>query len=137
MTLAALEATLRLFLAPDLLCRRHPTLRMLLRPLLEIERQARELRDRIAAARPGWTVTVVEEASYLGGGALPATPLPTWAVRLTSPAHPPQELARRLRLAEPSVIARIRDEALLLDMRTVQASEVEELARAVAALIEP
>jgi L-seryl-tRNA(Ser) seleniumtransferase len=57
----------------------------------------------------------------VGGGAFPAASLPTRLVRITVPA--PARLDRELRAAEPPVVARVADDRLVIDLRTVQPEE--------------
>jgi L-seryl-tRNA(Ser) seleniumtransferase len=71
---------------------------------------------------------VEETVARVGGGALPLAELPSAACAVE------EALAEPLRLGEPPVIAVIRDGRTLLDCRTLTDSEVEEVARAVAAV---
>lgn len=127
LTLGALEATLRLFKAPDLLAQRHPIYMMLDKTPSQMKGQAEGLAVRILALRPTWSVTVTEETSYLGGGTLPEEGLPSCAVRIKSPDKSAADLAQQLRLATVPIVGRIHDEAVLLDMRTVNPSEHEDI----------
>jgi L-seryl-tRNA(Ser) seleniumtransferase len=132
LTLAALEATLRLYRDPERARREIPTLRYLARPLEELAQMASRLRDRIEAAAPGrFTLELIEEQSQVGGGSLPGENLPTVCVRLRCTELSEEELAARLRRNEPPVFARIKDGALLLDPRTLEEEEMEEIASAV------
>ena len=128
--LAALEATLRLYLDPDTVCERIPTLRAISRPLDAVRLAAEALRDRIEAIQPG-AAELVETTSAVGGGSLPGEAIPTAAVRVRSPATSPDDLARRLRRGAPAVFGRVFQGTLWLDLRTVQASEERALASAV------
>jgi L-seryl-tRNA(Ser) seleniumtransferase len=81
---------------------------------------------------PGDTFTVAQDESFAGGGSLPAWPLATAVIRW--PPHPPlscDEIARRLRLHDPSVLPRIREDAIVFDLRTIDEREFEELTAAV------
>jgi L-seryl-tRNA(Ser) seleniumtransferase len=69
----------------------------------------------------------------VGGGALPTAELPTYLVSLSPPRMSAAELAERLRLGEPPVIARLQQERLLLDLRTVEPSREPDLVAAVRA----
>jgi L-seryl-tRNA(Ser) seleniumtransferase len=134
LTLAALEATLGLFRSPDLLVRRHPVYRMLGRTAAELSRQAEDVRAALAAARPGWEVTVGEEAAFLGGGSIPGESLPSRGVRIASPDLSADALARALRSAAVPVVPRVSEDRVVLDMRTVLPEDVPavlEAARAV------
>lgn len=111
--IAATEATLRLYLDPDRLAERLPTLRMLARPCGEIRDQAERLAP-IVAARLGCAVRVIDCASQIGSGAQPTESIASAGLALT-PA--PQSLAARLRALKTPIIGRIHDGALVLDLR--------------------
>ena len=131
LTLAALEATLKLFEAPEHLVRDHPTYAIIAKPVAVIEAQARQLAAELAQARPEWTVSVTSETAYLGGGSSPGSALPSFGVRLSSPSMPAEAIAHLLRTAEVPILARIHDDDVILDMRTVFASELPDIAAAV------
>lgn len=127
----ALEHTLRLFLDPDRLPETNPTYAMLAVPLETLRRRARGIQRRVLENAVQASLRIVEGESALGGGSLPATPIRTWLIALTVPGWSAGELAARLRLHEPPIIARVADDAVLLDMRTLLPGEDKELARAV------
>jgi L-seryl-tRNA(Ser) seleniumtransferase len=122
LTLAALEATLRLYRDPESVARNVPALAMLAAPLAEIAARA----DRLLALLPGGEV--VAGTSLVGGGSLPAVELPSRLLALDGPA---EALAARLRRGDPAVMARIAGGRLLLDLRTVAEAEVPMLAAAI------
>ncbi|MBT7064983.1 MAG: L-seryl-tRNA(Sec) selenium transferase, partial [Verrucomicrobia bacterium] len=130
MTLAALEATLRIFRAPDLLPQQHPVYTMLAKTLGQIEAQATRVAETIAATHPTWDLSVEKTSARLGGGALPSSELPSFAVQITTPSHSADELALLLRRAEVPVIPRIQKTTLLLDMRTVSNADIEDVVAA-------
>ncbi|HZR93295.1 MAG TPA: L-seryl-tRNA(Sec) selenium transferase [Gaiellaceae bacterium] len=116
LTLAALEATLRLYLdAPS----RIPVLRM----LAEDAGAVRERASRLAALVGG---EVEETVARVGGGALPLAELQSWACALD------ESLAAPLRLGDPAVVGIVRDGRLLLDCRTLADAELDEVAAAIA-----
>jgi len=121
MTLAALEATLALYLDPDRACLQIPTLRMLASPLHELSERA----DRIALAlrETGVDAAVIDGSSAVGGGAFPTLELPTRLVAITPADGSPERLEQRLRAADPPVIARIAEGRVLLDPRTIRDDE--------------
>ena len=119
LTLAALEATFRLFKAPDRLVQTHPVYTMLGKTLSEMEAQAMELAGQLRQSRPGWNVTVGRQVSYLGGGALPEEGMPSFAVQIGAPGSKAGALAHRFRMAPVPVVARIHEDSVILDMRTV------------------
>jgi L-seryl-tRNA(Ser) seleniumtransferase len=118
LTLAALEATLALYLEPERALERLPVLRM----LRENREVVRARAERLAAATGG---EVEQTVSRVGGGALPLAELPSFACAVE------EELAAPLRANDPPVIAIVRDGRCLLDCRTLRDGEVDEVAAAV------
>ncbi len=118
LTLAALEATLALYLDPERAAREIPVLRMLAEPAEAVRARA----ERLAGLVGG---DVEQTVGRVGGGALPLAELPSFACSVE------EELAARLRDADPPVVALVRDGRCLLDCRTIAAAEVDEVARAV------
>ena len=121
----ALEQTLRLFLEPDTLHENHPTLRMLTIPLETLRKKAVNLKKRIDTVKTNLTVRVTEDESAVGGGTMPATSIATYALAVSTPALSPDRLCHLLRKNEPPVIARIKNNEVLLDMRTLLEGEEE------------
>jgi L-seryl-tRNA(Ser) seleniumtransferase len=132
LTLAALEATLKLFLAPDLLIERHPIYRMLALKPDALGRRARKLAAALRKALHDSAVVEVEDgASQVGSGAVPVETLPTKVVAVRSTVLAPEELARRLRFGGPPVFARVHRDAVLFDLRTIQPDEDGTVVRAI------
>jgi L-seryl-tRNA(Ser) seleniumtransferase len=136
MTLAALEATLRLYLDEARALTEIPTLRLLGQPLDELRRRAAALAERLGAL-PGVSAGARDDEAYVGGGSLPDRALPTAVVELTAADLSDAELARRLRTGDPAVLARTQGGAVLLDVRTVLTEQEEALVQAVRAAVEP
>jgi L-seryl-tRNA(Ser) seleniumtransferase len=130
LSLAALDATLRLYLPPHDPCERVPVLRMLAEPAAAVGRRAAALRKRLGGIA-GLDASLADGESYAGGGALPMQTIPTKLLRMTLRGVAAHELARRLRTGDPPVIARIAAEAVTLDLRTVRPEETAELAAAI------
>jgi L-seryl-tRNA(Ser) seleniumtransferase len=127
-TIAALEATLYAYEAGTAL-ETIPTLRMLTEPIASIRRRARRVLARVAAeTQRALGAHVVESRSQVGGGALPTVELPTAAIALGTPGRPAERLDEALRSGRPPVLGRLLDDHLLLDCRTVLASDVAALA---------
>jgi L-seryl-tRNA(Ser) seleniumtransferase len=123
--LAALEATLQLYRDPELARREIPVLAI----LTAGEAELRERAERLAAAI-GDAAVIVDATARVGGGALPLLELPGPAVAVSLPGLSANELAARLRAADPPVIGRIEDDRLLLDPRTLADDEVPLVASA-------
>jgi L-seryl-tRNA(Ser) seleniumtransferase len=135
LTLAAMEATLRLFLAPDKLEERHPIYRMLARRPADLERRARTIASRLEKKLPSSAeVFVADGEAQIGSGAVPVETIPSKVLGLRAPALRLEDLARSLRRQSPPVFARIHKDALLFDMRTIQPEEDAEVEAAVARL---
>ncbi|PRB82030.1 L-seryl-tRNA(Sec) selenium transferase [Pseudomonas sp. MYb185] len=128
MTLAALEAVLRLYADPDTLVQKVPTLRLLTRSTDDIRRTAEALVPALATwTGSDFSTDVCEVSSQIGSGSLPLERLPSAALRLRSNSPNKRqrsrhlrELAERLRRLPQPVIGRIADDSLLLDCRCVE-----------------
>lgn len=129
MTLASLEATFMQYLDEEKARKEIPTLRMLTQPVDDIKRRAKKIFASLRKDLPDHvTLEVVADESQAGGGSLPEISFPTFAVSLRPTGISVNELEKRLRTGDPPVIARIKDNALLFDARTVQDREVKGLA---------
>lgn len=126
-TLAALEATLRIYREPERALEEIPTLRMLRVRPPELGARARALASALSTA--GIECAVTESAAAVGGGTFPDVELPSYAVELRSDRV--EDLARALRSGAPAVVGRVVDDAMVLDLRTVLPGQEEALARRV------
>ena len=132
LTLAGLEATLRLSLDGERGRDRIPTLRMISEPANSVRQRARRALRRLSPeTRSRWSAAVVSSTCQVGGGALPIEPLPSAALALGGPERPAHRLEEALRRAPLPVIGRMQEGRLLLDLRTVEESQVATLAAAV------
>ena len=137
LTLAALEATLRLFLAPEKLAERHPIYRMLALTPDELGRRAKKLAAALRKSLPAGVVLAVEDGeSQVGSGAVPTETLPTKVLAVRAPALSAEDFARRLRFLAPPIYARIHKDAVLFDLRTIQPDEDAVVERALANLLQ-
>ena len=126
MTLAALEATLDIYLrgeAADL-----PLWQMAQTPVEQLEQRAaslaRRLRERLS---DGTKIEATPVSSVAGGGSLPGLELPSFGLTISHGEQSSAELQRRLRRATPPVIARADGDRLILDLRTVAAAQDHSL----------
>ncbi|RDB62276.1 L-seryl-tRNA(Sec) selenium transferase [Gordonibacter sp. 28C] len=137
MTLAALEATLRLYLEPERALAEIPTLRMLAEPAEDVRVRADALLGAVEAALPTGCaeLDVVDEVARAGGGALPMCDIPTFCVRVTFLRGDALGCERHL-VSERAVpvVGRLKKDALLLDARTVLGED--EMAEIAAGLAE-
>jgi L-seryl-tRNA(Ser) seleniumtransferase len=127
LSLAALEATLALYRDPERARAEIPVLAMLTADAATLAEKARRLAEGIGAG-----AEIVAASAKVGGGALPLLELPGPAVAV---GGPPDDLAARLRAADPPVVGRIQDGRLLLDPRTLGEDELDVVAGAVRAAL--
>jgi L-seryl-tRNA(Ser) seleniumtransferase len=125
LTLAALEATLRLFKNPARLTQEHPLYVMLARSPEELRQQAEALAPQLRSLLRVVSVSVVPHEAFLGGGSLPTQTLPSYAIRIDAEAA--TEFARRLREARVPVVSRLHEGAVYLDMRTLFPAECDQV----------
>jgi L-seryl-tRNA(Ser) seleniumtransferase len=128
-TLAALEATLRIYLTGDPL-RDIPVLAMLSIPEETLKRRANSLADALRKKAPGLlAVNVRDDYSYVGGGAMPLTKLPTTVVAVRPGGGSFVHWVQKLRTGKPALVGRVQDDWLLLDPRTISEAQQEEVVR--------
>lgn len=134
--LAALEATLRLYLDPGRARETVPTPYMISRSADELGRAAHVLGNRIkkelAKAGLECRISYSKDISRVGGGTFPECNLPTTLVRIEPASCTPQELRDALLSATPPLIGRLENDAFSLDPRTLDKSSFGEVARVVA-----
>ena len=133
MTIAALEAILRLYLNPDTLAHKIPALRLLARPQDEIRDLANTVLPHLAARLQGVaSVEVMDSHSQIGSGALPVDTLPTSTLAITPDDNTKRgnrgsrlkRLAEAFRALPVPVIGRIHEDRLLFDLRCLEDSTI-------------
>ncbi|HEV2114784.1 MAG TPA: L-seryl-tRNA(Sec) selenium transferase [Terriglobales bacterium] len=132
LTYAALEATLLAYVRQD-----HdsiPALRMLRLSAEEIERRAQAVKETLQSEASRLGLEIVDGRSVVGGGAAPAATLPTRLLALTCEGLSADDLAASLRASDPSIVARVEEGRVLLDLRTVFPEQDGLLARALLAI---
>jgi L-seryl-tRNA(Ser) seleniumtransferase len=134
-TLAGLEATLRLYRDPSEALERVPTLRMLTAAVDGLEARARALVA--TAAERGLPLEAAPGRSAVGGGTFPGVELPSWTVTTRPSGVTLDDLARRLRAGSPPLVARREEGALVLDLRTVLPEQDEIVLACLVDALEP
>ena len=127
MMIAALAATVALYLKGDR--KAIPALRMIYLSREEIGARAERLAERISS-RPRFAATLEDGESVVGGGSTPGQTLPTRLVAVAHHQLSATSLEAGLRRNSPPVIARIENDRLLLDIRTVFEEQAGEIVRA-------
>ena len=124
LTLAALEATLIQYLNPDRVLSEIRTLRALTAPVSEMARMARRLLNGLRRLDlAGFTFSPQKGVSLAGGGSLPTQEIPTMLISVRSESLPANKIEERLRCLDVPIIARIAEDELLLDLRTLAEEE--------------
>ena len=134
MTLAGLEATLRFYLDPDRAVKEIPTLSMIIASQSDLEDKAKSLAAKLKEESGNYSIEVEKDISMVGGGALPVEKLPTWVVAVTSTEFSAAELERKLRNFSPPIVVRIKEDKILLDVRTILPEDFDDIAQAFASI---
>ena len=127
LTLAALEATLRLYLEPQRALREIPVLAMLTESVDQLETRARSIVSSLTDR--GIEAAVMSSVATVGGGAFPTAEIPSRAVVISRDATRFEEALRK---GEPAVVGRIAEDRLMLDLRSVMPREDGALTTAIA-----
>ncbi|MBI1760496.1 MAG: L-seryl-tRNA(Sec) selenium transferase [Acidobacteria bacterium] len=126
---AALEATVAAY-AKGRATTEIPTLAALHAPKDVLTQRARAFVRQARKSLPNLELQLLDGDSVIGGGSAPEMRLPTTLISVTSSQWRAVELEERLRSRQPPVIARIEDDQLVLDLRTVSAASEHELLQA-------
>ena len=130
LTLAGLEATLKLYEDPARAMALIPTLQMITLPTETLKRRAFALKRRLTRdVKKGFQFQVISSSSRVGGGALPETDMPTFCVAITPLEMSETQLESHLRSSEPPIISRIEEGCILLDVRTLLDQDLNDIAR--------
>ena len=136
LTLAALESTLRIYMEGDEAVKNIPTLQMLTLPPEEIDRRAKSLYRRLKKVDSGnLDLEICNDSSRVGGGALPLQDLPTRVVAFRSEGRSVEDLEEGLRRYNPPIIARIDNDRIVLDVRTLQKGDPSIIEKAIRDLL--
>ncbi len=137
LTLAALEATLRLYRDETKAVRTIPTLKMLTMDIGEIERRALKLRqclEKLGDSR--LQLEIVESSSKAGGGALPLLDLPSRCLQVQIEGISANTLEKNMRANTPPIIGRIEADSFVIDPRTLQDDEIAMIQSAFETLLQ-
>ncbi|MBP5749921.1 MAG: L-seryl-tRNA(Sec) selenium transferase, partial [Firmicutes bacterium] len=124
MTLAALEQTLRIYRDPKEALKKIPVLAMVTRPAAELKDEAQGFAAGLSEAGLKASVGIREDVSRVGGGSAPMLDLKTWCVWVRPQEMSVDSLQERLRRWKMPIVARISEDELLLDMRTLSTGDL-------------
>ncbi|MFC1840091.1 L-seryl-tRNA(Sec) selenium transferase [Thermodesulfobacteriota bacterium] len=132
LTLLALEETLNIYRDEKGALEEIPTMRMICQTYASLKAKAGRL-NRMIETKDGnnFIVDTVDGISKVGGGALPLMELPTRLVRLTPKAVPAQQIHESFKSKDIPIIVRVEQDKVLLDVRTIQDSELKTVASAI------
>lgn len=133
-TLAGLEATLRIYRDPEGAREAVPPLRMISMTESEVRARASRFVKKLSGLE-GVEGKLVRTQAQAGSGSLPSQDLPSWAVAVSLKGRTPTETAGRLRAAEPPVFSRVHADEVLLDFRTLLPGEEKPLFDAIRAAV--
>jgi L-seryl-tRNA(Ser) seleniumtransferase len=138
MTLAALDATLRLYRDERQALEKIPALTMIALSPEELNGRAEQLASAIQGAdrKAVFRVEVCRSFSQVGGGSLPAQDLPTFVVAIQSGDFSPNQIEELLRRNDPPIIGRIESDRFIMDLRTLMPQQIEIIALAFGRIVE-
>ena len=137
LTLLALEETLRIYRDEATAVKEIPTLQMILAPYEQLKSKARRLRRMIGKLdSQNFGLHLADGTSKVGGGALPLLVIPTCLIALVPGRLSANAIEERLRAYDPPIISRVEKDQVLLDVRTLQDSELKTVAGAIRVLAE-
>lgn len=132
LTLLALEETLRIYRDENIAVKAIPTLRMICEPYKSLKKKAEQLIKLIGKLETkNFSFELIDGSSRPGGGALPLSELPSRLLSLFPGKMSSHSMEAWLRSYDPPVIARVENERVLLDVRTIQGKELKIVAQAV------
>lgn len=135
MTLALLEATLKLYLDEELALKEIPTLRMLTAGKAGLSEKARTLQGLLDRTPYKGFSELIEGDSEVGGGSMPLEKLPTMLVAVKPLGLSVNESVNRLRALNIPIICRVQEDRLLFDPRTIFDDELELVANGIHAVL--
>ena len=127
-TTAVLEATFREYFHEEQAWENIPVLKMIARTKEELLDQAEEISRELNSCSCSGKIEVTESSAVIGGGSLPGEIMPDYAIEISPEKETAQQLADRLRLCSVPIVSHIKNDRVLLQMRTVSEGEKREFA---------
>jgi L-seryl-tRNA(Ser) seleniumtransferase len=120
LTLAALEATLKLYQQSTHITEAIPTLKAFTRPVEDIEEMGKQILPILRKTLgEGFSLSLEESSSQIGSGALPTEEIPTKVIAISHNCMGAERIAQKFRSANPPILGRIKEDRFLLDLRTI------------------
>ncbi len=127
MTLAALEGTLKYYIDEKEAIDNIPSLNMILMPKEEVKKKCILLKRKLQSKTKDFKFYIDKGESMVGGGSMPTEKIETYVVKVTSEKFSPEDMERKLRLGETPLIARVYNDELVLDGRTLFKEDFDEI----------
>jgi L-seryl-tRNA(Ser) seleniumtransferase len=126
LTLAALEVTLREYLDEKEAIKNIPTLRMILEDKVEVEKRAKILYEKLNEIE-GLELEVVPTHAMIGGGSMPTEVMDSFGVSIAPTSESVVRLEKRLRTNSHPIVARVQNEKLVFDCKTLVEKDIENI----------
>lgn len=124
LTIAGMEATLRLFLNLEKLKDKHPVYKMFSLTIDELEKRGRRIKKKLQAEiKTKVEFSLIDGGSQVGSGSVPVETIPTRLLKVQPASVSAENLAKKLRTNNPPVFSRVHKEAVLFDLRTIREEE--------------
>ena len=123
MTIAALEATFRIYLDEEKALKEIPTLNMISMSMEELREKAHKFAEKVKET--AFTSEIMEDKAEVGGGSYPGVYLDSVSVKLTHNTRTATEIEGILLEAEIPIITRIKEKSIIFDMRTLREQEFD------------
>jgi len=130
MTLAALEGTLKHYLEETEAIKNIPTLNMLLCPLDTLKKRAQKLKRKLQNKTDKFTFTIDNDYSMVGGGSMPTEKIETYVIKIKSEDFTAVQIEEKLRMNETTIIVRISNNEVIMDLRTLFPNDYEIITEA-------
>jgi len=127
MTLAALEGTLKYYIDEKEAIDNIPSLNMILMPKEEVKKKCTLLKRKLQSKTQDFKFYIDKGESMVGGGSMPTEKIETYVVKVTSEKFSPEDMEKKLRLVETPLIARVYNDELVLDGRTLFKEDFDEI----------
>lgn len=134
MTLAALEGTLKYYVDEKEAVDNIPSLNMILMPKEEVKKKCILLKRKLQNKTQDFKFYIDKGESMVGGGSMPTEKIETYVIKVTSDKFSPVDMERKLRLGETPLIARVYNDELVLDGRTLFKEDFDEIVQCFKAL---
>ena len=124
LTIAGMEATLKLFLNLEKLKERHPVYKMFSWSIDDLKKRGQRIKKKLQTEiKAKAELSLIEGGSQVGSGSAPVETIPTILLKIQPASLSTENLAKKLRTYNPPIFTRVQKEAVLFDLRTIREEE--------------